>query len=92
MPGSAGGYVAGFHILDRRGVDDLALVDDGGVARQAKEKWMFCSAISTVAPVPRSCRSNSPMRCTMIGARRAVAVPAQGPGLAASRACREQGQ
>src|ERR1700738_3690167 len=34
-----------------------------------RQKCMFCSAISTVAPVPRSCRSNSPMRCTTIGAR-----------------------
>src|ERR1700730_12960217 len=36
---------------------------------RSRQKCMFCSAISTVAPVPRSCRSNSPMRCTMIGAR-----------------------
>jgi hypothetical protein len=28
---------------------------------------MFCSAIKTVSPVPRNCRNNSPIRCTMIG-------------------------
>ena len=28
-----------------------------------RQKCMFCSAISTVAPVPRSCRSSSPIRC-----------------------------
>jgi hypothetical protein len=39
MPGSAGGYVVGFQILDRRGVDDLALVDDGGVARQVVARY-----------------------------------------------------
>jgi hypothetical protein len=29
-------FVGGFEILDGRGVNNLALVDDGGVARQPK--------------------------------------------------------
>ena len=40
---SLANIVVGLQFLDRRAIDDLALVDDGGVAGEAKAEMHICS-------------------------------------------------